>query len=60
MKSRLTAALDSQQDLLRKNQDLHRLVAELQATISSLGDDIASKESSLAYLKVRGSIMWQR
>ncbi len=52
MKSRLTAALEAQQELMRKNQELHRLVGELQGSVASLKDDVSTKEASIAYIKV--------
>ncbi len=48
-KARLTSALDSQEELLRKNSEKHAQIYELQNREAALRDDVASKASMVAY-----------
>ena len=52
IKSRLSNALDTQQDLLRKNHDLQTSIGDLQASMSVLEQEVSGKDSSISFLKV--------
>lgn len=48
-KARLSSALDSQEDLLRKNTDKHQQLLELQNRETKFRDDLASRSSLVEY-----------
>ena len=52
VKSKLSAALDAQQDLLKKNHDLQQDAADMQGEISALHEDLDNKDSMCSSLQV--------
>lgn len=50
-KARLNSALDTQEELLRKNSSMHEKLLDLQNRESKLRDDISSRDSLVEYYK---------